>query len=115
MNLVQSFTRRRRMRRMGFVLAAFCGAAALLVLGSARAQAFGETPSGGGDAFAPSTVYPGVREYRWTLTVPTVTTEHTGFAMQMPSDVMRPMRWDLQAPDFRTERVRIGKIPEFSC
>ena len=92
-----------------FSLAALFGVGIELV----HAQGFGAAEQR--DPFASSTVYPGVREYRWTFHVPTMTLENDAAAVSAPTPVMHAQRWDYQGADIGTERRSLGKIPEFSC
>ena len=105
------------MFRTGVLLAATFSLAALFGTGIERVhgQGFGDQGPGQSDAFAPSTVYPGVREYRWSFHVPTMTLENTAAAVTALTPTVRARRWDYQAADIGTERRSLGKIPEFSC
>lgn len=93
-------------------------ALAALVAAGAAATAQGAVSEQSGDAvhFPPATVvYPGTREFRWTVSVPVVTIEQREFVFRAPTGFTRPQRWDYEGPAVRTERRQIGSYPDFSC
>lgn len=94
------------MRRSGILWTAVGGIASLFIGGNANAQA---------GADERPTVYPGVREFRWTFGVPSLTLDQREAVVEVPTLVTRARRWDYQAADFGTQRRSLGKIPEFSC
>ncbi|MGH8799279.1 MAG: hypothetical protein ACREX7_03475 [Casimicrobiaceae bacterium] len=103
------------MRRTGWWLATVCGAAAI---GATPLPAHGAGSEGSGDRVlfpAATTVYPGTREFRWTVRVPLLTIEQREFIFRAPEGIMRSQRWDYEGPAVRTVRRKIGTYPEFSC
>ena len=95
--------------------AAWC---ALVSVGSVpmAAQGAGSEGSGDGVLFPPApTVYPGTREFQWTIRVPLLTIEQREFVFKAPTGITRPARWDYEGPAVRTERRKIGTYPEFTC
>jgi hypothetical protein len=89
---------------------------AALIGAAATAQAAVGEQSGDSVRFPPATVvYPGTREFRWTVRVPVVTIEQREFAFKAPTGLTRPQRWDYEGPAVRTERRKIGSYPDFSC
>lgn len=97
------------------------GAAAWCVLssiGAAAGSAHAAGSEGAGDAIRlppPTVVYPGTREFDWTIRVPLLTIEQREFAFKAPTGITRPQRWDYEGPAVRTERRKIAVYPEFSC
>jgi hypothetical protein len=104
------------MQRMGWGLAAaWC---ALVSIGAMpiAARGAGSEGSGEGAQFPPVTaVYPGTREFHWTMRVPLLTIEQREFVFSAPTGITRPQRWDYEGPAVRTERRKIATYPEFSC
>jgi hypothetical protein len=95
--------------------AAWC---ALVSIGGVpmSAQGAGSEGSGDGVLFPPAgTVYPGTREFQWTIRVPLLTIEQREFVFKAPTGTTRPQRWDYEGPAVRTERRKIATYPEFSC
>ncbi len=105
------------MFRIRLLMAAIGGVAAFSGSGNelVYAQATDAELPKPSQSFAPSTVYPSVREYHWTFHVPTLTFEDREATVTAPIPTTRPQRWDYQGADIGTERRSIGKIPEFSC
>jgi hypothetical protein len=80
------------------------------------AHAAGSEGSGDGVLFPPApVVYPGTREFQWTIRVPLLTIEQREFAFRAPTGITRSARWGYEGPAVRTERRKIGSYPEFSC
>jgi hypothetical protein len=80
------------------------------------AHAAGSEGSGDGVLFPPApAVYPGTREFQWTIRVPLLTIEQREFAFKAPTAITRTGRWDYEGPVVRTEHRKIGTYPEFSC
>ncbi len=100
---------------MRYFLSATYGMALLAGIGPAHSQAVGEKAPAPVDAFGPSTVYPGVREYRWNFHVPAVTIEQRAIPVDVLEAVAHPRQWSYRAAEMKTERRKIGAIPEFSC
>lgn len=95
--------------------AAWC---VLISIGAAGSSAQGAGSEGSGDAVRlppPTVVYPGTREFNWTIRVPLLTIEQREFAFKAPTGITRPQRWDYDGPAVRTERRKIAVYPEFSC
>ena len=95
--------------------AAWC---ALVSVGGVPMAAHGAGSEGSGDGVLfPSApvVYPGTREFQWTIRGPLLTIEQREFAFKAPTGITRPGRWDYEGPAVRTERRKIGSYPEFSC
>jgi hypothetical protein len=104
------------MQRMVWWLAA--AGSALVSIGAApsAAQDAGNQGSSAPASFPPATVvYPGTREFQWTIRVPVLTIEQREFVFRAPTGSTRPQRWDYEGPAVRTERRKIGSYPEFSC
>jgi hypothetical protein len=79
-------------------------------------HAAGSEGSGEGVTFPPATaVYPGTREFHWTIHVPVLTIEQREFVFRAPAGITRPQRLDYEGPAVRTERRKIATYPEFSC
>jgi len=80
------------------------------------AQGAGSEGSGDRVPFPPApAVYPGTREFQWTIRVPLLTIEQREFAFKAPTGITRPQRWDYEGPVVRTERRKIASYPELSC
>ncbi|HEY2864165.1 MAG TPA: hypothetical protein VGK37_11155 [Casimicrobiaceae bacterium] len=100
-----------------YVSATLLALTALIATGAAAmTQTAGSEESGDSVRFPPATVvYPGTREFRWTVRVPVVTIEQREFVFRAPTGFTRPQRWDYEGPAVRTERRIIATYPEFSC
>lgn len=103
------------MQRMVWCLAA--ASSAMVSIGAAPSAAQdGGQGSSAPASFPPATVvYPGTREFQWTIRVPVLTIEQREFAFRAPTGITRPQRWDYEGPAVRTERRKIASYPEFSC
>ena len=91
---------------------------ALLSIGAApaAAQDAGSLHSSAPAPFPPATVvYPGTREFQWTIRVPVLTIEQREFVFRAPAGITRPQRWDYEGPAVRTERRKIASYPEVTC
>lgn len=83
---------------------------------TAPVYAAGSEGSGEGATFPPGTaVYPGTREFHWTMRVPVLTIEQREFVFRAPAGIARPQRWDYEGPAVRTEHRKVATYPEFSC
>lgn len=103
------------MARLGFLISVTCGAALFAGIGAAHAQSSDDGAPAPIDPFAPSTVYPGVLEYRWDFHFPVMTLDQREIVVEVPEAVPHSRRLSYQAVDMKTERRKIGAIPEFSC
>ncbi len=104
------------MRRMVWCLAAASSALVLIGVAPSAAQDAGGQGSSAPAPFPPATVvYPGTREFQWTIRVPVLTIEQREFVFRAPTGITRPQRWDYEGPAVRTERRKIASYPEFSC
>ncbi|HEX4524785.1 MAG TPA: hypothetical protein VH704_14795 [Casimicrobiaceae bacterium] len=80
------------------------------------AHGAGSEGSGDGVLFPPaSVVYPGTREFQWTIRVPLLTIDQREFVFKAPTGITRTSRWGFEGPAVRTEHRKIGTYPEFSC
>jgi hypothetical protein len=83
---------------------------------TAPAQGAGNEGSGDSVPFPPApAVFPGTREFQWTIRVPLLTIEQREFVFKAPTGITRPQRWDYEGPVVRTERRKIATYPELSC
>lgn len=64
---------------------------------------------------APVTLYPGTREYVWTLYVPVLTTERLAVVVQVPIEHVIGRRWDYEYPGLKSQRFNLGQVAEFNC
>ena len=104
------------MQRIVWCLAAASSAMVLIGAAPSAAQGGGSEGSSAPASFPPAAVvYPGTREFQWTIRVPVLTIEQREFAFRAPTGVTRPQRWDYEGPAVRTERRKIASYPEFSC
>jgi hypothetical protein len=93
-----------------------CGVALLAGMAASRAQSPDDTgPPAQLDPFAPATVYPGVREFRWDFNFPVLTLDQREIVVEVPEVVPVWKRFNYQAVDMKTEHRKIGSIPEFRC
>jgi hypothetical protein len=103
------------MAGMRSLLSAACGVALLAVGGAPHAQNSTDAAPPPLDPFAPSTVYPGVREYRWDFNIPVLTLDQREIVVEVPEVVPQWKRFKYLAVDMKTEHRKIGSTPEFSC
>jgi hypothetical protein len=83
---------------------------------TAPAQGAGNEGSSDSVPFPPApAVFPGTREFQWTIRVPLLTIEQREFVFKAPTGITRPQRWDYEGPVVRTERRKIATYPELSC
>jgi len=106
------------MRKLRSSLPAACGL--LLAFGGSLATA--QTTPAASDApatlpafGAPVTLYPGTREYVWTLYVPVLTTERVAVVVRAPTQHVIGRRWDYEYPGLKSQRFKLGEVAEFSC
>jgi hypothetical protein len=98
--------------RTGLAICALLSAATW----SAPTHGAGSEASGDRVPFPPApVVYPGTREFQWTIRVPLLSIEQREFAFKAPMGITRPQRWDYEGPVVRTERRKIATYPELSC
>jgi hypothetical protein len=106
------------MRKNGSLLPAACGLLVGIGAGLATAQTApaADAAAESARAFdAPITVYPGTKQYVWTLYVPELETERVAVVANVPVLHMRAQRWDYELPDLKSQRVKLGQVFEFSC
>ena len=101
-----------RSSRTGLAICALLSAATW----TAPTHGAGSEASGDRVPFPPApAVYPGTREFRWTIRVPLLSIEQREFAFKAPTGITRPQRWDYEGPVVRTERRKIATYPELRC
>jgi hypothetical protein len=103
------------MVEMRFFVSTVCGVALLSSVGAAYGQSSPDPTPARIDPSAPSTVYPGVREYRWDFHIPVLTLDQREVLVDVPEAVVHSRRLNYQALDMKTERRKLWSIPEFSC
>ncbi len=64
---------------------------------------------------APMTLYPGTKEYVWTLYVPVLTTERIAVVVRVPKEHVIGRRWDYEYPGLKSQRFKLGEVAEFNC
>jgi hypothetical protein len=105
-----------KMQRMAWYVAAACSGLVSIGAAPAAAQDAGTQASSAPAPFPPmAVVYPGTREFHWTVRVPVLTIEQREFVFRAPTGITHPQRWDYEGPAVRTERRKLGSYPEFSC
>lgn len=87
--------------------------AAVLLGGTATAHKGEPDSPGTVDPWAP--LVPAIVEYHWHLLVPEWTVETRIDRRRVYAPRWGAARLDFALPDIRTERRRIGAVPEFSC
>ncbi len=105
------------MRKLRSWLLAACGLP--LALGGSLAPAqtapASDAPASVPAVGAPVTLYPGTREYVWTLYVPVLTTERLAVVVRVPKEHVIGRRWDYEYPGLKSQRFKLGQVAEFDC
>lgn len=97
-----------RKKGLSFAISLPVLAAAISCCGLAAAQ-------GVAGAAATARLYPATQEIRLTFYVPELSFEWREVAFQTAAPVVRSRRFDYEALGLRTERLKLGQVPEIRC